>query len=119
MNRLLMPVLAVMLAALSVTPVGAGYDGALPPDGGAPFAAYATRIAAIQTADWSAWKQVTAPEEIAAEIAQAGDERAAAAEFAETADFLRLMTPSRAEFIEGRIDGERATLFVRATRPAS
>lgn len=29
------------------------------------------------------------------------------------------MTPSRAEFIEGRIDGERATLFVRATRPTS
>ncbi len=120
MNSPLIRILAAaMLGLLAGYPASAADDAALPDDGGAPFAAYVARIAAIHAGDWSAWKQVTAAEEIAAEIAQAGSDEAAGAAFVETADYLRMMTPSHAEFVAGQIDGERAILIVRATRPTT
>lgn len=119
MNRCSPLLLAALLTAYATSSARAADANALPPDGGAPFAAYNARIAAIHAADWSAWKQVTAPNEIAAEIAEAGSDAAAAVAFAEMASFLRQMIPIRAEFIDGERDGDHATLRVRTTRPTT
>ena len=91
------------------------FGEALPADGGAPFAAYQERLQAIHSADWESYRQSAPRHEVDAQIAEAGGEAEAEAEFPAFAEFLAMVTPISAEFVEGRADDQRALIWARAT----
>lgn len=93
----------------------ADFSEPLPADGGAPFAAYQMRLQAIHAADWEAYKFTAPQHEIDAQIAEAGGETEAEAEFQDFAEFLAMVTPIGAEFVEGKADDQRALFWARTT----
>lgn len=114
--RYMMSVLLTFVFALLCATATAGDDSfgeAMPADGGAPFAAYLDRLRAVHEADWDAFKRLAPPGEVSAQIAAAGGEEAAKAEFLEFAEFLAMMTPHSAEFVEGRADDQSARFHAR------